>query len=96
MKRLMIILYTQVVHICVYLIFQSYNFKRKKTLMEWLQGYEFDHAKQCVVVRKKKTGYVDYCRPLIDCNSVCKDVRKVDSVHSSNMTKEIFSQVILL
>lgn len=62
-------------------------------MTEWFQGYEFDYADQCVVVRKKKTGVVDYCRPLIDCNSMCQGVREIDSVHTTNMTKELFSKV---
>ena len=63
--------------------------------MVWVQGYEYDSADQCVVVRKKKTGAIDYCRPLIECNSVCKGVDQIDSVHSSSMTKDIFSQVLI-
>ena len=66
----------------------------KQTLTEWAQGYEYDNENQCVVVRKKKTGAIDYCRPLIDCKSVCEDVRQIDNVHSTNMTKKLFLEVL--
>ena len=46
-----------------------------------------------MVVRKKKTGKIDYCRPLIDCQAVCEDVRQIDTVHSINMTKKLFADV---
>ena len=62
-------------------------------MTEWLQGYEFDIDKQCVVVRKRTTKAIDYCRPLIDCNSMCKDVTQIDSLPAMNMTMELFSQV---
>ena len=66
----------------------------KQTLTEWAQGYEYDNENQCVVVRKKKTGAIDYCRPLIDCKSVCEDVRQIDNIHSTNMTKKLFLEVL--
>ena len=64
-----------------------------QAIAEWLQGYEFDYDKQCVVVRKRTTKAIDYCRPLIDCNSMCKDVTQIDSLPAMNMTMELFSQV---
>ena len=63
-------------------------------LTQWAQGYEYDNENECVVVRKKKTGKIVYCRPLIDCQAVCEDVRQIDTVHSINMTKKLFAEVL--
>ena len=44
-------------------------------------------------MRDKEDGYIDGCRPPIDCDEICKDITQIDSIHSSNMTKELFAQV---
>ena len=54
-----------------------------------LRGYELDAERQCVVHRKKTSGQVDYCRPLINCQ-MCKGVTEIGKVNIDDMSTDLF------
>ena len=53
-----------------------------------VQGYEYDSDDNCIIIRKK-SGEVDQCRPLIDCQ-ICRDVHEIDIISAEEMTQELF------
>ena len=55
-----------------------------------VQGYEYDSNDNCVIIRKK-SGEVDQCRPLIDCQ-MCRDVHEIDIISADEMTQELFME----
>ena len=55
---------------------------------KYVQGYEYDSDDNCIIIRKK-SGEVDQCRPLIDCQ-MCRDVHEIDIISAKEMTQELF------